>query len=135
MTVWNVETRVTTARFQVDTVIERVVLPANGPRPLASYKGGCFEYLDNNKGTVIINPEREDMSRFFPNGVPMSRSDHWLSGEHLVGYFPEHRVWVPILWIPRDVYITAFAAEPSIFAVACDDGRLIFGHVPLASGN
>src|ERR1700759_2415304 len=77
-----------------------------------------------------------NISYFFPNGVPMSRSHQEDKGdflEHLLGYFPGHRDWVPTLWIPRDVMVTAFAAESSMFAVACNEGRLIIGHVPPAS--
>jgi WD40 repeat protein len=128
--VWDVETHIVIADFRAYAPIERLVLPANGPGFLVCYSDGGLDYFhfkDAVKQGAIINPKRNDR-------ITMSRSVDKQYGEHLVGYFPGHRGPAPILWIPREVSITAFAAESSMFAVACNDGRMIFGQVPLVSG-
>ena len=84
----------------------------------------------------MANPGHEESSWTYqtrplispPPGFPLLRR---AGGDYLRGRFPEY-AQVPIIWMPKDVSISAFTAEPGVFALGCDDGRLMIGHVPPA---
>jgi len=127
---WDVETHTQIAQFKFSTSdIQRLVFSPDHSR-LAALTPDGLEFFDIiNK--CAINPRHEEISWIFHNGTLMSKptKSSRERGYGLLGHFTEHCDRVPILWIPRDVGISAFTFQSSTFALGCDDGRLMIGRL------
>jgi hypothetical protein len=138
VTVWDVETRILLVRLKPNSAhIQKLVFSPNNSR-LAALTPLGFELFDLINKHTIANPGHEEIRWIFQNGSLISQPSEKRHGaysgygEPLLGHFREHHGGVPILWMPRDVGISAFTVESSTFALGCDDGRLMIGHVPPA---
>ncbi|KIL57014.1 hypothetical protein M378DRAFT_16554 [Amanita muscaria Koide BX008] len=49
---------------------------------------------------------------------------------YLAGLFSQHKSPVPVLWIPRHIYVTAWTQGSSMIALGCWDGRIILLRLP-----
>jgi hypothetical protein len=128
-----VDTCTLVARFKATDPIQKLVFSPDGSRFAALTHTGLelFDAINKHK---IADPKHEEISWTLRNGTLISEPDREFvsHGKPLLGHFPEHRGGVPILWMPHDVGISELIVESSIFALGCDDGRLMIGRVPHA---
>jgi hypothetical protein len=112
------------ASFQVDTNIRKLTLSPNGSEVFAEMKDGGFQLFDVSTGNAIQQTGCDDLRSWIPNfnGVPISWDWH---GNHLTGRFSERYERVPLLYFPTEVGIWSVTVGSSMFAVGCEDGRIL----------
>lgn len=126
--VWDVRKRSTVAKFRVLPGSQRLIFAPDGSSLVSQCRDGSFTLFDiaNSKTTWKTN---EDLS-WLPiprwHGFQISLGYDVRGGFHrLVGRFLDPHDRTPILYIPTDFVVSTSALGSSMYAIGCEDGRVL----------
>ena len=110
--------------FKVNSHFRTLTLSPDGSQVFAEIGNGGFQLFDVSTGNALQQTGSDDLSGI-PNfnGIPIS----WDSGDrrHLTGRFSERYGHIPLLYFPSEVRICQVTVGSSMFAVGCQDGRIL----------
>ncbi|KIL60939.1 hypothetical protein M378DRAFT_167618 [Amanita muscaria Koide BX008] len=116
------------ATFTVSYGIRKLTFLPDKTQLVAQIYNGDFQSFNLINNSIANGPTLEHLIQLpdtpLWHGVPVWLC--WASGEHYVAaLFPQHQTPVPVLWIPSDISVMAWAQGSSMIALGCDDGRII----------
>ncbi|KIL57197.1 hypothetical protein M378DRAFT_171995 [Amanita muscaria Koide BX008] len=125
----------TIATFNVPQDLDTMSFLPDNSQIVAQTRGGVFLSLNLINKDVIEAPTLEHLIQLpdtpLWNGVPIwhcrDKEQHYFSA-----LFPQHQSPVPVLWIPRDLPVTAWTQGSSMIALGCGDGRVMLLRIPIS---
>ncbi|KIL55323.1 hypothetical protein M378DRAFT_173714, partial [Amanita muscaria Koide BX008] len=120
--------RTTIATFAVSYRIHKLTFLPDKSQLMAQTYSGDFQSLNLINNCITNGPTLEHLIQLpdtlLWHGVPVD-------GEpYVAALFPQHQTPVPMLWIPNDISVMAWAQGSSMIALGCKDGRIILLRLP-----
>ncbi|KIL62312.1 hypothetical protein M378DRAFT_12905 [Amanita muscaria Koide BX008] len=131
----DVVNRTTIATFDVPSNIDTMTFLPDNSQLVVRFDKGVFLSLNLSNNHIIKEPTLEHLVQL-PNiplwhGVPVCHCQDKDSKQHsFAALFSQDKNPVPVLWIPREIPVTAWAQGSSMIALGCEDGRVILLRLP-----
>ncbi|KIL56203.1 hypothetical protein M378DRAFT_172913 [Amanita muscaria Koide BX008] len=128
----DVMNRTTIATFAVSYRIHKLTFLPDKSQLMAQTYSGDFQSLNLINNCITNGPTLEHLIQLpdtlLWHGVPVRL---YSDGEpYVAALFPQHQTPVPMLWIPNDISVMAWAQGSSMIALGCKDGRIILLRLP-----